>query len=176
MEHDKSVQINYDEEGKIKFPILVKGILTIQSLGKIVENPSFHSEKYIWPVEFTSYREYISSIDPLKRTKYLCTINSSPDMKAPIFRVVAEDDPSIVAEAANASQAWKIILNHINKSRSQMSKRSNVSGPEFFGFGHHKIAQLIASLPNAEKCTKYYLFSSKNSTQINNTQQSEKTQ
>ena len=43
----------------------------------------------------------------------------------------------------------------INERKPEQAKRTSVSGPEYFGFGFPAIADLIAKLPNAEKCNKY---------------------
>lgn len=48
----KPVEIPRDEDGNIKLPFQI-GSLNILSLGSVVhDRPSFHSERYIWPVGY----------------------------------------------------------------------------------------------------------------------------
>ena len=152
---DSEVKLEFDEAGNPIMPIVIKGVLAVESLGVINPASAFHSEKYIWPVGFVSKREYASAVIPDGRTHYKCEILASPE-GTPLFRVSAEDDPSVVCEASSASQAWKLVLDRVNKVKIDSSKRSSVSGPEYFGFGNPKIAELIAKLPGADACIRYH--------------------
>lgn len=150
------VKIDFDASGNPILPINVKGVLSIESLGTINPDSAFHSEKYIWPVGYRSKREYASALTPEGRTRYTCEILASPDGTAPLFRVSAEDDPTMVCEASSPSSAWKLVLERVNKIRTDANKRASVSGPEYFGYGHPKVAELIAKLPGAEACARYH--------------------
>lgn len=152
----EEVKVDFDAEGKPILPISIKGVISIESLGSINPNPAFHSEKYIWPVGFRSKREYASSLTPEGRTRYICEILENADASAPLFRVTAEDDATLVCEASSPSQAWKLVLERVNKVKTDANKRASVSGPEYFGYGHPKIAELIAKLPGAEACARYH--------------------
>lgn len=68
----------------------------------------------------------------------------------PIFRVTPSDDPTKAVDANSASSAWKTILDRIQDLRQEGSKRTSISGPEFFGFSHPMIMELLESLPGAE--------------------------
>jgi hypothetical protein len=153
---ESDIKIELDAEGQPILPIVIKGVLSIENLGSINPSQAFHSEKYIWPVGFVSKREYASAVVPDGRTHYKCEILASPEGNAPLFRVSAEDDPSLVCEASSASQAWKLVLDRVNKVKADSSKRSSVSGPEYFGYGHAKVAELIARLPGADACIRYH--------------------
>lgn len=152
----EEVKVDFDAEGKPILPISIKGVISIESLGRINPAPAFHSEKYIWPVGFRSKREYASSLTPDGRTRYICEILENADATAPLFRVTAEDNPELVCEASSPSQAWKLVLERVNQVKTDANKRASVSGPEYFGYGHIKIAELIAKLPGAEACARYH--------------------
>lgn len=107
------------------------------------------------------------------RTKYVCEILN--DNLHPIFQITPQgkiethllhfhkffvslillDDAQNPILAKSASQAWTKILERINDKRNEKSKRTSVSGPEYFGFGIDIVAELIAKMPGAEGCTKF---------------------
>lgn len=149
----RNVDIHRDSSDNIVFPIKIGVATLIEALGVINTKPNFHSEKYIWPIGFKSTREFTSTKNIDERCMYTCEIVDGGDK--PIFRVTPADDPETPSEASSASQAWKQILMRINERKPEQAKRTSVSGPEYFGFGFPAIADLIAKLPNAEKCTKY---------------------
>lgn len=153
---DSEVKIEYDDQGQPIMPVSVKGVL-VESLGKINPAPGFHSEKYIWPVGYVSRREYASGVNPEARTKYKCEIleGEGENAGSAWFRVTAEDDPDHPFEASSPSQAWKLVLDNVSKIKPE-AKRTSVSGPEYFGFSHPKIAELIAKLPGSEACARYH--------------------
>jgi hypothetical protein len=149
----RNVDIHRDSSDNIVFPIKIGVATLIEALGTINPKPNFHSEKYIWPIGFKSTREFTSTKNIEERCMYTCEIIDGGDK--PIFKVTPADDPETPSEASSASQAWKQILMRINERKPEQAKRTSVSGPEYFGFGFPAIADLIAKLPNAEKCTKY---------------------
>jgi len=154
--NSRSVEVSRDNEGNIIFPIRVGNLLSIIDLGRVVyDREAFHSDKYIWPVGFKSVRIFQSAIDPEERALYTCEILDGGDK--PLFRVTPSDDPENYVEAASASSAWKTILNRINEAKPAADKRASVSvsGPEYFGFGVPTVAELIAQLPDADKCIHY---------------------
>lgn len=151
--HRRAVGIPRDDHGAVVFPIKL-GVLTIESLGKIVtDRESFHQDKYIWPVGFKSVRDYMSTKTPDARCKYVCEIVD--DGERPLFVVTPEDDPENPSKAHSASQAWKNILDRVNKLKADNNKRSSVSGPEYFGFGIREVAELIQELEGADKCVNF---------------------
>jgi superfamily II DNA or RNA helicase len=151
--HRRAVGIPRNDDGSVIFPIKL-GVLTIEALGTIVfDRDTFHNEKYIWPVGFKSVRDYMSTITPEGRCKYTCEIVD--DGERPLFVVTPEDDPANASKAPSASQAWKNILDRVNKLKADNSKRSSVSGPEYFGFGIREVAELIHELDGADKCAAF---------------------
>jgi SNF2 family DNA or RNA helicase len=160
----KNIEIKRNENGEIQFPLSIGGVLAIESLGTIVPcemSQNFHNDKYIWPVGFKSVREYISTVDTSVRTKYTCEILN--DNYHPIFQITPQDDAKNPILAKSASQAWTKILERINDKRNEKSKRTSVSGPEYFGFGIDIVAELISKMPGAEGCTKFKTSSLKSS-------------
>jgi hypothetical protein len=148
----RAMAFDRDEVGNVKFPIKM-GVLTIEALGQIDSRPAFHSEKYIWPVGFRSTREYMSTVEKDKRCNYLSVIKD--DGGKPLFEVIPEDDPDNPASSNSASNAWKQILERVNKIRNEPNKRTSVSGPEYFGFGVREVMNMITCLPGAENCVAY---------------------
>ncbi|KAF0972937.1 hypothetical protein FDP41_008789 [Naegleria fowleri] len=149
------VEVQRDRYGNIIFPIPL-GALTVLSLGKVVyDRPTFHTDKYIWPVGYKSTRYYTSVKDTNKRCLYTCEIKDGGD--APIFVLTSDDNPNEVIEAPSATAAWTAIVKQINKIKSEESGKrvfTNVSGPEYFGLAHPTIMKLISQLPNAEKINR----------------------
>jgi len=129
--------------------------LTVVNLGAIGPNHSFYSDKYIWPVGYTSIREYVSTLDPLKKTNYTNTI-AEKDGK-PWFTVTPEEDPTNSVSGRSASMVWTKIVERINvkKGKTEGTTKIAVSGPDLFGFGIVEIAELISKLPGSNGCTGY---------------------
>ncbi|KAG2374521.1 hypothetical protein C9374_010805 [Naegleria lovaniensis] len=149
------VEVQRDRYGNIVFPIPL-GALTVLALGKVVyDRPTFHTDKYIWPVGYKSTRYYTSVKDTNKRCLYTCEIKDGGE--APIFVLTSDDNPNEVIEAPSATAAWTAIVKQINKIKSEESGKrvfTNVSGPEYFGLAHPTIMKLISQLPNAEKINR----------------------
>lgn len=144
--------IPLNADGTPVFPIRIGG-LQVHSLGKIVwERTSFHSERYIWPVGFESTRTYPSMIDPSRRCLYVCRIVDGGE--APIFEMASEETPNKPIQATSATACHHAVLKAINEARDKQATNAG-SGPEFFGFSHPTILNLIQTMSNAEKCTKY---------------------
>ncbi|XP_011404079.1 PREDICTED: transforming growth factor beta regulator 1-like isoform X1 [Amphimedon queenslandica] len=140
------------EDGSPVFPIKLGG-LQVHSLGKVVwDRPSFHNERYIWPLGFKSTRSYPSMTNPSRRCLYTCHILDGKD--GPIFEMVSEESPDSPIRASSATACHHIVLKAINEARDKQATNAG-SGPEFFGFSHPSILNLIQLLPDADKCTKY---------------------
>ncbi|KAL6061514.1 Chromodomain helicase hrp1 [Balamuthia mandrillaris] len=134
--------------GKITLPFTREGT-TVLSLGKVVYDRShFHNTKYIWPVGFTSIREFNSSA-PGGRSVYTCEIvdNGGP---RPEFRITTKDDPSLKVNGKSASAAWKQLWEIFRSPHMS----GHISGPALFGFSP-QVKAAIENLPNAEKCANY---------------------
>jgi len=142
-------EVPRNEDGTPQLPVTI-GPITVIALGTVVYNrPAFHSDKYIWPAGFKSYRQYAS----VGYTSEI--IDDGTD--APKFSVTPDTDTTNPATGPSATAAWSAILKRINETKPTDSKRqhNSVSGPEYFGFAHPSILKLIQELPNAERCTKY---------------------
>lgn len=66
------------------------GILNVLALGRIVAQPGYFTERYLYPVGFLSEREYVSGLDPAAKTLYRSEIRDGPS--GPMFYVTAADD------------------------------------------------------------------------------------
>lgn len=148
----KPQDVSKDEHGNIIYPFKAGGV-EVFSLGEIVyDRPTFHSDKYIWPVGFSSKKEFRSIKDPNLRWHYRSRILDGGDV--PLFEVVAEEDPSFTVVERSASTAWAKVVKTANEARHE-EKNCTVSGPEYFGYGHPTCVRLIQELPNVEKCIHY---------------------
>ncbi|KAI9294141.1 hypothetical protein K502DRAFT_278821, partial [Neoconidiobolus thromboides FSU 785] len=126
--------------------------LTVVSLGRVeYKNPSFHNERYIWPIGYTVKRYYNSTISPDREACYTATIlevNGNPR-----FQIDADDCPEpFIAESPTG--VWTAVMRKANKLRSKGATNS-ASGPDYYGFSHPTIAKMIQDLENADKCSRY---------------------
>jgi hypothetical protein len=140
-----------DKSGAPKMPLCL-GELTIESLGSIIAQPPYTTEKHIWPVGFTSCRYFTSMINPDKKVKYTSQIIDGGDK--PQFMVTAEDDPINPIVSHSPSGIWRTVLKRVmGKSASEDSRKNvSVSGTLRFGLAHPIVSHLIRELPGAEKC------------------------
>jgi len=84
--------------------------------------------------------------------------------KRPLFKITVEDDPNNPIIAPTATDAWLKVVEQLPgyMQRNLHRKRNKegdlcvfgLSGPQFFGFGHPLIMEMIEHLPNAEKCAR----------------------
>lgn len=56
---------------------------------------------------------------------------------------MADDDPDHPIEASTATGAWGNVVRQANKIRGRGHLTCSVSGPEYFGYAHPAIADLI---------------------------------
>lgn len=170
--------IERDEHGQPKLPQQI-GVLTVQSLGKIVsDRDTFHNERYIFPVGYTvsryekkecgmvfratlckvfliarvHCRTYPSMVDPNANTVVTSTILDGGD--GPLFRVTAADAPDDPIIANSATGAWTVVVRRSNEIRNREHSNS-ASGPDYYGFKHPTIAKLIQDLPGTENLRHY---------------------
>ena len=100
-----SIKVDFDEEGNVKYPIIVTGSLKILNLGIVDwERPNYHSVRNIFPIGFKSVRDYQSMFFPNKRCDYVCEILDGGN--SPLFKVTSMEDPDnpIIRDAS--SGAW----------------------------------------------------------------------
>ncbi|KAG2176495.1 hypothetical protein INT43_005735 [Umbelopsis isabellina] len=165
----KAVDIPKDENGNLILPIQI-GSFQLLSLGKVELREGYYNERYIWPVgycinryagnkrtmviicvrdfeckltncSFGSFRNYMSMKNKHENTDYCCTIEEDGD--SPKFRIVADDNPDEPIEAATATGAWGHVVRQANRVRGRGHLTCSVSGPEYFGYAHPAIADLI---------------------------------
>ncbi|CAG8498877.1 2905_t:CDS:2 [Diversispora eburnea] len=144
--------IDKDENGDFILPVGI-GLHTLLSHGTIVyDRPTFHNNRYIYPIGYSIRRPYFSMIDPLKNTIYTSRIEDGVD--GPKFIVQAQDQPNDPIVASSATGAWTPVIKQANNIRNR--KHSNAaSGPDYFGLSQPTIRKMIQELPNAEKCKNY---------------------
>ncbi|CAO3660726.1 unnamed protein product [Umbelopsis ramanniana] len=136
----KVVEIPKDEDGKPILPIQI-GSFQLVSIGKVELRDGYYNERYIWPVGYCIKRTYMSMKNKHENTDYTCTIEEDGD--APKFRIVAEDDTDHPIEASTATGAWGNVVRQANRIRGRGHLSCSVSGPEYFGYAHPAIADLI---------------------------------
>ncbi|KAJ3249363.1 hypothetical protein HDU78_003149 [Chytriomyces hyalinus] len=141
-----------ESTGKPVLP-LSAGAMTIVSLGDIVyDRPAYHSERYIYPVGFTSVKVYLSMLDKDRSVHYTCEIKDGGD--SPKFIVTPEDCPERAVTALSATGAWMPILKAANELRNK-TFTSGLSGPDFFGLTNGIVTKVLQELPNARLCKSY---------------------
>ena len=127
--------------------------LTILDLGKVeFKRPNFHSKCNLFTIGFKSVRTYQSMVDPQRRCGYTCEILDGGD--GPVFKVTCADDPKNPITESSSSSAWVAIQRAINSRRSK-KRVDAISGPKQYGLAERAVVQLLASLPNADKCEKF---------------------
>ncbi|CAM0138288.1 transforming growth factor beta regulator 1 [Umbelopsis sp. WA50703] len=136
----KAVDIPKDENGNLILPIQI-GSFQLLSLGKVELREGYYNERYIWPVGYCIKRNYMSMKNKHENTDYCCTIEEDGD--SPKFRIVADDNPDEPIEAATATGAWGHVVRQANRVRGRGHLTCSVSGPEYFGYAHPAIADLI---------------------------------
>nr|CAD7264101.1 unnamed protein product [Timema shepardi] len=145
--------ITLDMTGRPVFPIVLGG-LTIHSLGEVVsDRPDYHSEELIFPVGFCSSRMYGSLKDPEKKCVYTCKILDGG--YSPSFEIVADNELEYPLVGESASDCHTLLLHKINLSLGFEVVSTRGRGPEFFGFSHPTILNLIQSSPGTRKCASY---------------------
>jgi len=146
-------QVAVDKTGA-KMPLVI-GDLTVESLGTIIPQQPYISEKHIWPVGFKSHRSFSSMVNPELRVKYTSEIVDGGDK--PQFVVTAEDDPQNPIISYSPSGAWRTVLKKVFEKNGgeEAAKNTSVSGALRFGLAHPVVSQLIRDLPNADKCKDF---------------------
>jgi predicted SPOUT superfamily RNA methylase MTH1 len=91
-------------------------------------------------------------IDPHSNTVITSTIIDGGD--APRFHVVAADMPHEPIIANSATGAWTVVVRRSNEIR-QRDHSNSASGPDYYGFKHPTIANLIQDLPGARNLKQY---------------------
>ncbi|KAK7690138.1 hypothetical protein QCA50_006787 [Cerrena zonata] len=140
-----------DKDGRPILPLTV-GIMTVYNLGLICKREHFHTERYIFPINYEVTRRYYSTMDPSAEVNYRCKILDGGD--GPKFQIVADDNRDSPILAGTATGAWSAIVKAANNIRNRQHSNS-VSGPDFFGLGQNTIKHLIQELPGANELKNY---------------------
>lgn len=145
--------IPLDMTGRPVFPIVLGG-LTVHSLGEVVsDRPDYHTEEFIFPVGFCSTRVYGSLLDPEKKCVYTCKVLDGGTL--PRFEIVPDNDPGAPLVGSSASECHSLLLRRINMAVGIDVVNTQGRGPDFFGFAHPTIQNLIQSSPGTRKCSSY---------------------
>ncbi|KAG1688817.1 Transforming growth factor beta regulator 1 [Nymphon striatum] len=145
--------IPLDNMGRPVFPIVLGG-LTVHSIGEIIpDRYKFHDEHYIYPVGYCSTRAYASIRDRDIKCLYTCKISDGTD--GPKFEIAADNSPEHCFVGDTASECHTALLNALNEARGRKMVDTVGKGPEFFGFSHPMIQNLIQSCQGARKCPRY---------------------
>lgn len=156
---DELVEVKRDGDGNVIMPLKF-GAIIVTSLGKVEwKSDKFHSKRYIFPVGYSSKRQYFSIKNPAVRCTYKQDILVSPtDAREPLFRLTCEDMPEAPIEGPTPSGVWAEVLDRVKPHREAQAGRklySTVSGPEQYGLSHGVIHKLIQELPDAKLCVNY---------------------
>ncbi|KAG5463076.1 MAG: F/Y-rich N-terminus-domain-containing protein, partial [Olpidium bornovanus] len=134
-----------DEHGRPILPIRI-GTVNIHALGRI-DTPfrdNFHNERYIYPENFQSSRQYMSMVDPNGTATYVSTV--AEEKGEPRFIVRADDQPDRVFQAKSPTGAWTPIVRGANAIRNREHSNS-ANGPDLFGFSLPQVALMFVSAP-----------------------------
>lgn len=71
------------------------------------------------------------------------------------FEIVADSDLDAPIVGNSAKECHSMLLRHINHAIGVEVVNTQGRGPEFFGFSHPTIQNLIQSSPGTRKCSSY---------------------
>jgi len=130
---------------EMKTPLTI-GDITIESFGSIFPRPPYVTYKNVFPIGFTSTREFNSMKDNEVMVKYVSLI--SDDGSKPLFVVTASDDPSNPVLGSSASRAWKTVY---KRAFGDGANPKHISGNSMYGLNHPTVRKIIHELPNARE-------------------------
>ena len=128
------------------------GQIRLESLGQVSLKPNFHTERYIYPIGFTTVRSYHSMINPNIQVEYASMIIDGGDI--PLYRVIPQDNPQNPITEKSATACWTTVIRQANKIRNKEHSNS-ASGPDYFAYSNPKIMKMIQELPLADQCLGY---------------------
>ncbi|ORZ35234.1 F/Y rich C-terminus-domain-containing protein [Catenaria anguillulae PL171] len=139
----------------INLPIDV-GSVQLVSLGTIVFDDGFHNERAIFPLGFTSRRDYTSTTVKDASTTYTCTVTrpSLGGARGPEFQVVAADNPHAPFTGSSSTDVWTKVIKAANLMCGRHASLK-ISGPELFGLNHPLVVHWIQKLPGARDLPRY---------------------
>ncbi|VDM31100.1 unnamed protein product [Hydatigera taeniaeformis] len=139
------------------------GSLILNSVGQLlprqIESDHFHTQKYIYPVHYSSTRIYWSMRRPGQRALYHCKIKEREGR--PLFQVTAVDKglPDIVLQSVSCNDVWKEIATKIRQLRRENGLIQNfpelICGEDMFGLSEPHVVRAIESLPGVDNLIDY---------------------
>ncbi|CDS42222.1 histone lysine N methyltransferase MLL3 [Echinococcus multilocularis] len=139
------------------------GSLILNSVGQLlprqIESRHFHTQKYIYPVHYSSTRIYWSMRRPGQRALYHCKIKEQEGR--PLFQVTAVDKglPDVVLQNVSCNDLWKGIATKIQQLRRENGLIQNfpdlICGEDMFGLSEPHIVRAIESLPGVDNLVDY---------------------
>lgn len=114
----------------------------------------------------------MSMVDPNSQTTYTCRVEEDQD--APLvlqsgvimtgyinrlmsqFTIRAADAPDQELSAKTPTGAWALVIKRANEVRHKESANA-ISGPEYYGFAHPLVIEMIEELDGVDKCSRYVL-------------------
>lgn len=137
-------------DGLPKFPFKINDDLEILSIGNVVTEKGFYTEKYIFPLGYCARRRDVSVTNTNEKAWYLLKVIRD-DQFNPIFRIEMENDDSIFFEDSNLFRACSHFNNKIMEYKTIF-----LSGTEFFGFSIPIVHFIIQNLEGANKISIYH--------------------
>ncbi|KAI3652667.1 hypothetical protein MP228_002092 [Amoeboaphelidium protococcarum] len=130
------------------------GYLRLVDLGQIeYEDQSFHTDRYIFPLNYKVVREFQSIVDPaIDKVWYEATISKG---EAGILFQVKSLETGQVFDGRSSSGAWAKVVQAVCTLRDRPIPNA-IQGPDLYGFTIPEIAQMIQNLLNAEMCKAYH--------------------
>ena len=132
--------------------------LVIQSLGEIQpKRLNFHTDRWIYPVGYTSIRIYGSMANPRVKSVYTCRIADVGGN--PRFEMSSEADPEVMIVGPSPQFCLTTLLNHMRDTHD-LPQLNNVTpdGDWFFGLAHPVVMSLMEGVPNFNACSKFRGF------------------
>jgi hypothetical protein len=124
--------------------VLNNGEIVVEALGIIVDRFPYVTERYTWPIGFTSTRLFQSAVHPEEKVKYTCQIIDAGDK--PQFVITAADDMANPVVSGSPSAAWRAVLKRISNKTGQILT-DTTNGCHRFGLAHPVVASLLRELP-----------------------------
>lgn len=132
--------------------------LVIQSLGEIYPHKlSFHTDRWIYPIGFTSIRLFGSMRDPFQKSVYTCRITEVAGN--PRFEMNSEADPEVMIVGPSTQFCHMTLLQHLRETHGlEQLATVEPNGDWFFGLAHPVVMSLMKGMPNFRACAKFKDF------------------
>lgn len=70
------------------------------------------------------------------------------------FTLCAADAPQIELSAKTATGVWASVIKRANEVRQKESSNA-ISGPEYYGFAHPLVIEMMEEMPGVDACSRY---------------------